>query len=120
MLAGATLPSKFWPYAFHHFLQIYNITVHGDRTASPFKLGSGCKPDLSLLRVFGCRVYALPARPRRPDKIHSNARTGIFLGFAKTLKTIIYFDTKSETIKTAQHVIFDESMKDLDSPPPNA
>jgi hypothetical protein len=118
MLAGAALPSRFWPYAFHHFLRLYNVTVHGDNTASPFELCSGRQPDLSLLRVFGCRVYALPARPRRPDKI--NSRTGIFLGFAKTLKTIIYFDTESETIKTAQHVIFDESMNDLETPPPNA
>jgi hypothetical protein len=64
MLAGAALPNKFWPYAFHHFLQIYNVTVHGDKKALPFELCSGRKPDLSLLRVFGCRVYALPTRPR--------------------------------------------------------
>jgi hypothetical protein len=60
MLAGAALPNKFWPYAFHHFLRIYNVTVHGNKQASPFELCSGRKPDLSLLRVFGCRVYALP------------------------------------------------------------
>jgi hypothetical protein len=120
MLAGAALPPKFWPYAFNHFLRIYNVTVHGDKTASPFEICSDRKPDLSLLRVFGCRVYALPARPRRPAKIISDARTGIFLGFAKTLKNIIYYDTETETIKTAQHVIFDEAMLDTDQPPPNA
>jgi hypothetical protein len=120
MLAGAALPSKFWPYAFHHFLRLYNVTVHDDKTSSPFEICSGHKPDLSLLRVFGCRVYALPARPRRPDKLLSDSRTGIFLGFAKTLKTIIYFDTESETVKTAQHVVFDESMNNLETPPPNA
>jgi hypothetical protein len=120
MLAGAALPNKFWPYAFHHFLRIYNVTVHGDKKASPFELCSGRKPDFSLLRVFGCRVYALPTRPRRPDKLVSDSRTGIFLGFAKTLKNIIYFDIETETIKTAQHVIFDESMQDTDQPPPNA
>jgi hypothetical protein len=120
MLAGASLPPKFWPYAFHHFLRLYNITVHGDKTASPFELCSGRKPNLSLLRVFGCRVYALPSRPRRPDKITSDSRTGIFLGFAKSMNNIIYYDVVTETIKTAQHVIFDETMKDLDHPPPNA
>jgi hypothetical protein len=35
--------------------------------ASPYKLCTGRKPNLSMLRVFGCRVYALPARPHRPD-----------------------------------------------------
>jgi hypothetical protein len=63
MLAGASLPPKFWLYAFHHFLHLYNVTPHGTRTASPFELCSGKKPDLRHLRVFGCRVYALPARP---------------------------------------------------------
>jgi histone deacetylase 1/2 len=41
MLAGANLPMKFWPYAFHHFLRIYNTTVHGDKDATPFELCSG-------------------------------------------------------------------------------
>jgi hypothetical protein len=120
MLAGAALPPKFWPYAFHHFLRLYNVTVHGDKTASPFEICTTRKPDLSLLRVFGCRVYALPSRPRRPTKILPDSRTGIFLGFAKTMKNILCYDTETETVKTAQHVIFDEAMRDIDHPPPNA
>jgi hypothetical protein len=36
------------------------------------------------------------------------------------MKNILYFDTETETVKSAQHVIFDESMQDLDQPPPNA
>jgi hypothetical protein len=120
MLAGASLPMKFWPYAFHHFLRIYNATVHGECDASPFELCSGSRPDLSLLRVFGCRVYALPARPRRPDKLVSDARVGIFLGYASTMKNTLYFDTVTETVKSAQHVAFDEAMNDLDDKPPNA
>jgi hypothetical protein len=94
--------------------------VHGDKTASPYELYSNCKPDLSNLRVFGCRVYALPARPRRPDKLIPDSRTGIFLGFARTMKNILYYDIATETVKSAQHVIFDESMRDLDEPTPNA
>jgi hypothetical protein len=120
MLAGASLQPKFWPYAFHHFLRLYNVTPHGTRTFSPVELCSGQKPDLSFLRVFGCRVFALPARPRRPTKLLSDARTGIFLGYAKTFKNIMYYDTETETVKTAQHVVFDETMIDHPSPPPNA
>jgi hypothetical protein len=113
MLSGAALPPKFWPYTFHHFLRLYNVTVHGDKTASPYEVCTNRKPDLSNLRVFGCRVYALPARPRRPDKLLPDSRTGIFLGFAWTMKNILYFDITTETVKSAQHVIFDESMRDL-------
>jgi hypothetical protein len=120
MLGGAALPTKFWPYAFHHWLRLYNVTVHRDQRASPFELCTGQQPDLRLLRVFGCRVYALPTRPRRPDKLISDARVGIFLGYSKTMKNILYFDTITEQVKVAQHVAFDEAMNDLDDKPPNA
>jgi hypothetical protein len=113
MLGGADLPAHFWPYAFHHHLRLYNVTVHGDKLKSPFEICRGTKPLLSYLRTFGCRVYALPARPRRPDKALSDARTGIFLGFAKTTKNILYYDLKTNVVKTAQHAVFDEAMADV-------
>jgi hypothetical protein len=53
-------------------------------------------------------------------KLLSDARTGIFLGFAKTFKNILYYDLESETVRTAQHVVFDEAMVDHPDPPPNA
>jgi hypothetical protein len=87
MLAGAALSPKFWPYAFHHFLRLYNVTPHGDKP-SPFEIEQGEKPNLRYLRVFGCRVYALPSRPRRPDAAVSDSRVGIFLGYSKTMKNI--------------------------------
>lgn len=34
MLAGANLSPRTWPYSFHHFLDLYNVTPHGDK-ASP-------------------------------------------------------------------------------------
>ncbi len=120
MLGGANLPPKFWPYCFSHFLRLYNVTVHGDRTASPYEICTGKKPDLRLLRVWGCRLYALPPRARRPSKIESDTRVGIFLGFCKTMKHAIYYDVETEVVKTAGHVRFDESMHDLDDKPPNA
>jgi hypothetical protein len=119
MLAGASLSPKKRPYAFYHFLRLYNVTPHVDK-ASPFEIETGKKPDLRHLRVFGCHVYALPSRPKRPDAALSDARVGIYLGFSKTMKNVLYFDVETETVKTAQHVAFDESMNDLDIKPPNA
>jgi len=61
MLAGAALEPRFWPYAFHHYIQLYNVTPHASRDASPYTIRSGELPDLSLLCIFGCCVYVLPA-----------------------------------------------------------
>jgi hypothetical protein len=124
MLDGANLPIKFWPYALHHYIRLYNAVPHGVREKSPFELCGGIRPDLSRLCVFGCRIYALPTRPthRRAEKLHPDARTGIFLGFAATLKNALYYDLATETVKSSLHVAFDEAMLDLPDAqkPPNA
>ena len=124
MLAGSGLEPRFWPYGFHHFLRLYNVTPHGTRQASPYEICTGQRPNLKLLRTFGCRVWVMPARPngRRPEKITPDARKGIFLGYSRTMKNILYYDLASELVKTAQHVVFDEAMNDLpaDAKPLNA
>ena len=120
MLLGAGLPPKFWPYAFHHYVRLYNMTAHGSAVKSPFEICTGERPNLRLLRTFGCRVYALPARPKRPDKVVSDTCSGIFLGHTKTMKNALYYDPETESVKEAQHVGFDEVMHDLDEKPPNA
>jgi hypothetical protein len=120
MLSGASLAPKFWPYAFYHFLRLHNLTVHGNAKKTPYEICSGRKPILSLLRTFGCRVYFEPPRTRRPAKSEIDARTGIFLGYAQTLKNLLYYDLESHVVKTALHARYDEGMNDVADPPPNA
>jgi hypothetical protein len=98
MLSGASLASRFWPYAFYHFLRLHNMTIHGDQVKTPYELCSSRKPDLSRLCTFGCRVYVKPPRPRRPAKTEIEARTGIFLGYAQTLNNLLYFDLESHEV----------------------
>jgi hypothetical protein len=120
MLSGASLASRFWPYAFYHFLRLHNMTIHGDQVKTPYELCSGRKPDLSRLRTFGCRVYVEPPRPRRPAKTEMDARNGILTGDAQTLKNPLYFDLDSHEGKSAQHARYDEGMNNVPGPPPNA
>jgi len=72
MLAGAGLEPCFWPYAFCHFLYLYNVTPHRSRNTSPYTICSGKLPDLTCLWTFGCRVYALPPCAHH-SKLHSDA-----------------------------------------------
>jgi hypothetical protein len=121
-LTGANLPPKFWPYCFHYALRIYNLTVHEGKDKTPFEICSGKRPNLSLLRTFGCRVYARPAGDEtHPDKPIPNSRTGIFLGFHKSFTNVIYWDIETEEVKWTPHAVFDEAMNDLpfNERPPN-
>ncbi len=117
MLFAANLKPKYWPYALRQFVLISNCVPHGNRTQSAIELCTGQRPNLSLLRVFGCRVYALPTESR-DAKIDVHARPGIFLGYKKSMRHAYYEDLETGKIKTARHIAFDEGMNDLKTPPP--
>jgi hypothetical protein len=85
----------------------------------PVTICTGRRPDLRLLRIFGCRVYALPPGKRK-TKLDVNAKQGIFLGYHKTFHHVYYFDLDTKKIKTCRHVAFDEGMLASDDPPPFA
>jgi Reverse transcriptase (RNA-dependent DNA polymerase) len=118
MLSGADLRPRFWPYAFYHFVRLYNVMPHGNRTSSPIMLCGGPQPDLSKLRTFGCRVHVRPTTARW-GRLVQNSRLGIFLGYSRTFSVLYYYDVESALVKTATHARFDEGMNDLDSAPPN-
>ncbi len=120
MLGGADVRPWFWPYSFHHFICLYNVTLHCGSDKTPYEICLVNHPNLRHLHTFSCHVYAIPNRPCRDAKAVSDTRVGIFLGFSKTMKKIIYYDIESETVKEGQHVWFDEGMNDLLKKPPNA
>jgi len=91
MLGSAAHEPKFWPYAFEHYLHLYNVTVHHSQQASPYTLCTGKKPNLSLLCTFGCPVYALPPW-HCSAKLKTDTHIGIFLGYTITMKNVHCFD----------------------------
>jgi hypothetical protein len=112
MLHSAGLDLKFWNFAFYHFIRLYNLFPHGDCKVSPFEIINGRKPDVSRLRIFGCRVYIRPPG-RRVSKLDHHVIKGIFLGYTATLKQIYYLEDSTGKVKVASHARFDEGMNDL-------
>jgi Integrase core domain. len=108
ILHACGLSMKYWNLAFYHFVRLFNLFPHGSRSKSPYEMIRGCKPDLSLLRIFGCNVYIRPPG-RRASKLDKHVIRGKFLGYTSTLKQIYLLEdgtTKSKSLPT--HV----SMKD--------
>jgi Integrase core domain. len=119
ILHSAGLDLKYWNYAFYHFICLFNFFPHGTHTKSPFEQIYGYKPDLSLLRVFGCNVYICPPG-RRPSKLETHVIKGRFLGYTSTLKQIYYLEDHTHKIKIAAHARFDEGLANVpltDLPP---
>ena len=65
MFADSRLPLTFWPEAMDCAVRLHNSLPSSsqEHNISPFERLTGMLPDLSKIRVFGCKVwYRLPAR----------------------------------------------------------
>jgi Reverse transcriptase (RNA-dependent DNA polymerase) len=126
-LSGASLTPTFWPYAFRHFLRLYNSLPHRRRlpdgttelTRTPFEVITGQRPNLAALRTFGCRVWTRPPGGTEKKTIPT-ARAGRFLGFTRSMHIAEYVDEATKEIKESSNLRFDEVFMDVLNPPPNA
>ena len=108
MLFSAELSSAYWSYALTMAVYIKNRLPHSALSTTPFQAFTGRRPDLSRLRIFGSRVYARKSG-ERAAKLDNHTAEGIFLGFTATDANVYFIDDETGTIKTGQHVIFDEA-----------
>ena len=72
------------------------------------KHGSGTKPDVSSLRVFGCSAYAhVPKAERR--KLDSRTRKCVLLGYGINRKGCRLYDLGHMKVIHSRDVVFDEA-----------
>ena len=110
MLYNSGLGSEFWSYALLHAVYVKNRLPHSSHhmQKTPYEVYTGVKPNLSLLRVWGCKVLVKNPQVRN-TKLDDNTSTGIFLRYTATNKNIVYLDINTNQEKIASHVIFDEA-----------
>jgi len=110
MLYNAGLGSQYWSYALLHAVYVKNRLPHSAHhmRRSPYEVYTGIKPNLSMLRVWGCRVVVKNPQIKLA-KLDDNTSKGIFLRYTATDKNIVYLDLATNQEKIASHVIFDEA-----------
>ena len=115
LLRMAALPPEYWSYALLHAIYIKNRLPHRTTGCTPYFGWTGKKPSAKHWRMFGCPVVVrLPGD--RHAKLDTHTTHGQFLGFTATDHNIYYRDTKTNRIKIATHVTFDEAGMTI---PPN-
>ena len=106
LLDGASLSTRFWPFAFDHFLCLHNAFSSQTKTHSPIELVYGRRENFKRLRWFGCRVWVRPPGKRK-YKLRCNAIKGTFLGFSPdSLRKVIYHDAITDQVKRAAKFSF--------------
>ncbi|MFS7934571.1 putative RNA-directed DNA polymerase [Helianthus anomalus] len=109
LLAQSGVPMCFWNFAFE--TATYLINRMPSRTSShvsPFEHLLKRKPDLSFLRVFGCKCFP-HLRPYNPHKMDFRSSPCIFLGYSPSHHGYQCLDLTSNRIYIARHVRFNET-----------
>ncbi|GBM97221.1 Retrovirus-related Pol polyprotein from transposon TNT 1-94 [Araneus ventricosus] len=80
LLSEANLPQRFWAEAAMTATYLQNRLPTKPKGKTPYELWTNRKPNLSHIRVFGCKAYAYIQKQKR-GKLDNKAVEGIFLGY---------------------------------------
>ena len=108
-LSHMQLDPQWWTLALPWLTWVRNILpaspLHS--TESPYIKATGHKPNLSLLKEFGCMCQYLD--PDR-QKLHSKTKWGVHVGFADNMKGWKLLDVATEQFVTVRDCYFHEHL----------
>ena len=108
MLNAANLPQSYWSWAMLHACYLRRRIGHerlGGMT--PFFVLFGYKPDLSTMRVFGCKAWGLIPKAQR-TKWDARAVQGVYVGESRVRSARLIYEEKSGKLLDTPHAICDE------------
>jgi transposase InsO family protein len=109
ILLQAKLPCEFWAEAVNTAVYLRNRSPTASLDGkTPYEAWTGEKPDLSHLRVIGCKVYSLIPEAKRSSKLHAKAICGILLGYGETTKGYRVFNPVKNDVELVREVNFSE------------
>ncbi|KAL6322734.1 hypothetical protein AAG906_015420 [Vitis piasezkii] len=108
LLAHASIPLKYWPFAFQSALYLINrLPSSVLNFSSPYKTLYHCLPNYSFLRVYGCTCYPF-LRPFNRHKFAYRSVKCTFIGYNSKHKGYLCLNMSNGKIHISRHVIFDE------------
>ncbi len=101
-------PTENWEHALSQAVNIQNRTALPGR-CTPYQIGTGKKPNVINLRIFGCEALAFIEKDKR-KKINPKVQKTIYLGMSDsdTDDTYKLLDVKTNKIIYRKNVFFNE------------
>jgi len=112
MLVEAELGEEFWAEAALTACLLRNISPVKNRTATPYELFTGRKPNISFLRIWGCRAY-VKLEKQQVSAMGPRSVPGIFVGYEPNSKA--YKVLADGKIRVSRNVIFLENKRGFPS-----
>ena len=108
MLSDAKLPKGYWFDALEYAVTLRNVSPMWALTdMMPEEAWSGNKPDISHLRIFGCRAFMHVLKEHR-HKLASRSMECTFLRYAHNYSAYRLVHRRSQCIFESRDVVFNE------------
>ncbi|CAM8946439.1 unnamed protein product [Rhodiola kirilowii] len=110
MLIASKVPKSFWAeavFAACHILNRASLRVMLDKT--PYELLRGRKPNISHLKVFGCKCFVHNNGKENLGKFDAKSDEGVFIGYSSHSKAYKIYNLRLEQVEESVHVKFDET-----------
>ena len=113
MLRTSSLEKKFWSEALATAVYIRNRVVSRSlpQNITPHHRWIGEAPNVSHLRVFGCRCWFVTPKTEL-KKQDSRSKEGLIMGYSTQSKGYKIWDIESSKLVVSRDVTFDESSVD--------
>jgi transposase InsO family protein len=109
-LKQSNLSDRWWEYALAVGMYTKNRLPHrANHGVSPFEVVNGEVPNVSNLRVFGCRAYIHKLKHEKTHKLDYSAQLGIFLGYPHNSVGYIVLVGKELRVLKRRDVTFNEN-----------
>lgn len=107
MLHARGLPLSLWAEAINIAVYVLNRSASSKKTATPYELSVGRKPNLEHLRIFGSQVFAQVPKQftQKPD---ARARPKTFIGDDQNSSNYRVFDPETKKVSASRDVTFNE------------
>src|SRR6266568_4582288 len=110
MLYESGMPTAFWGEALATFIHTSNkLTTSALPEATPHEAFYCSKPDLSMLRVWGCTAYVLIQRDKQPlGSLGLHMEKCIFIGYPQGYKGWKFYNPVTKKVVISERADFDE------------
>jgi len=114
LLNEIRLPKYFWAIAVSTTSYVLNrLLIRPILKKTPYELFKGRKPNISPLKVFGCKCFILNNGKDYLGKFDSKANEGIFLGYSLHAHAYRAYNKRTMLVEESMHIVIDETNQNM-------
>lgn len=102
-LLDSNLGNEFWPFAVQYSCFVKNRAAHSNlKNKSPYEVFFGRKPNLKVIKTFGCLTHVLKPQSKPRDKFGTLTTETIFLSISEMTSaafTVTVYDPVTKRLK---------------------